>query len=187
MWLRLNGGNSYGNQAGTGTYPNPEAVAATGDARIAPFRHVPRFDALNSFGRNVHCLGNATYDDGNMVGNNQLHPAACGYNINDATTGAVGSIITASTSSDGVPSDATLTAATGDNILSGTTTLTGVPNGVTVGGSGAGESVAFGMQAVKDDVPWGASVSATTNFLASTGTWSYQTNVPTSTTADTTH
>ncbi len=256
MWLRLIGGNSYGNQAGTGTYPNPEVVAATGDARIAPFRHVPRFDALNSFGRNVHCLGDANYDPGNTTGNNKLNPAACGYNINNATPGpTLAGAITGATIVNGVPSGATLTGSSGDAILSATTTLTGVPNGATalqntvprgtggtglvstnwwpsstgiwtynntsvvsatalnnnvpqgasilasinnllyspagswtnvtgvpngatIGGTGAGESVAFGMQTTHDGVPFGCTaISTGGQFPFSSGTWQYQNNV----------
>lgn len=241
MWLRLMGGNSYGNQANAGTYPNPQLVSSKGDARIAPFRHTPRFDALNSFGRNVHCIGNASYDDGNTAGNNQLNPAACGYNIDNATTGAASVSLTSATLVNGVPSGTSITGASGDDILSATTVLSNVPKGstlgnnvpfnctnglgvpgglspgvyipyqtsdqrttvvasttsgtainATIGGTGAGESVAFGMQIARDNVPYNASstgvggnvptVGSTfgnyNNIVSISGSGGVQNNVP---------
>lgn len=95
LWLRLNGGQSYGNQVTNGSYPNPTLVNAKGDARIAPYRHVPRCVALNAFGRNVHNLGNQNYDTGDVTANNKLKPGAGGYCTNVAVPGSSDSVVTA--------------------------------------------------------------------------------------------
>jgi len=48
MWLRINGGSNY-------NFTSDAKGAATklGDARIFPYRYVPRYDALSAFGRNT--------------------------------------------------------------------------------------------------------------------------------------
>jgi len=183
MWLRLNGGNSYGNQAATGSYPNPEVVTAKGDARIAPFRQVPRFDALNAFGRNVHCIGDENYDDGNTAGSNVLQPAACGYNINNASTGTSVIAVTSFTPVNAVPSGASLT----NNVLSGTTTLANVPKDAVLSNNvPVGASILAGINNVPYapigtwsntlNVVTSASISASVHFPTSTAAWSSDTN-----------
>lgn len=79
MWIRLRGGDSYGNTVTIGTYPAPQRMTSKGDARIAPFRHTPRCPILNAFGRNVHNLGNELYDVGDVSGNNRTKAGAGGY------------------------------------------------------------------------------------------------------------
>ncbi len=48
MWLRISGGSNYEYVADI-----TQAATALGDARIFPYRYVPRYDALNAFGRNM--------------------------------------------------------------------------------------------------------------------------------------
>lgn len=48
MWLRIRGGSNYNYFSDT-----TDTATKIGDARIFPYRYVPRYDALNAFGRNT--------------------------------------------------------------------------------------------------------------------------------------
>lgn len=58
MWGRIQGGQNY--QIANTTLAT---MTAYGDARITPYRHVPRFDALNAFGRNQFFIKSDTTID----------------------------------------------------------------------------------------------------------------------------
>ncbi len=63
MWGRISGGQNYQVAAGA-----LATMTAYGDARITPYRHTPRYDALNAYGRNIYFISSDTQTNGTTNG-----------------------------------------------------------------------------------------------------------------------